>query len=84
MLPRRFRFDASDEFLVIDEGFEGLKPGDIVKWKPLGREEYDTAVADVDAGRFVPLIRNVTFSLADSNHDIDAYNRKLDGVLHGH
>ena len=61
-----------------------FKPGDIVKWKPIGREEYDATDADVKAGRFVPLIRDVTFSLQDFNRDIDAYNRKLDGVLHGH
>ncbi len=61
-----------------------FKPGDIVKWKPIGRDEYDATVADVDAGRFVPLIRDVTFSLNDFNRDIDAYNRQLDGVLHGH
>ncbi len=60
-----------------------FKPGDIVKWKPIEREAYDATVADVDAGRFVPLIRDVTFSLPDFNRDIDAYNRKLDGVLHG-
>ncbi len=60
-----------------------FKPGDIVKWKPIRREEYDATVADVDAGRFVPLIREVTFSLQDFNRDIDAYNQKLDGVLHG-
>jgi hypothetical protein len=26
LLPRRFRLDASDEFLVIDEGFEEVVP----------------------------------------------------------
>src|SRR6476469_5815917 len=51
-----------------------FNPGDIVKWKPIGREEYDSAVADVDAGRFVPVIRDVTFDLAGFNRDIDAYN----------
>ena len=61
-----------------------FKPGDIVKWKPIGRDEYDATVADVDAGRFVPLIRDFTFSLKDFNRDIDAYNRQLNGVLHGH
>lgn len=60
-----------------------FRPGDIVKWKPIGREEYDAAVADVDAGRFVPLMRETTFSLADFNRDIDACNRALEGVLHG-
>lgn len=59
-----------------------FRPGDIVKWKPIGREEYDAAVADVDAGRFVPLMRETTFSLADFNRDIDACNRALEGVLH--
>jgi hypothetical protein len=28
-----------------------FKPGDIVKWKPIDREAYDQAVADVEAGR---------------------------------
>lgn len=59
-----------------------FNPGDIVKWKPIGREEYDQAVADVDAGRFVPTIRNVTFDLAEFNRNIDAYNAKLLEALH--
>jgi urea carboxylase len=59
-----------------------FRPGDIVKWKPIGREEYDATVADVDAGRFVPLMRETTFSLPDFNRDIDACNRALEGVLH--
>jgi urea carboxylase len=60
-----------------------FRPGDIVKWKPIEREAYDQAVADVEAGRFTPLMRNVTFSLDEFNRDIDGYNRKLDEVLHG-
>ena len=60
-----------------------FKPGDIVKWKPIDRPAYDAAVADVDAGRFAPIIRDVSFSLTEFNNDIDAYNRKLEGVLHG-
>src|ERR1700730_566930 len=61
-----------------------FKPGDIVKWKPIERPAYDEAVADVEAGRFAPIIRDVSFSLTEFNRDIDAYNRKLEGVLHGH
>ena len=60
-----------------------FKPGDIVKWKPIDRPAYDAAVADVDAGRFAPIIRNVSFSLTEFNRDIDGYNRKLEGILHG-
>ena len=36
-------------------------PGDIVKFKPIGRDDYDAAVEEVDAGRFAPAIREVTF-----------------------
>lgn len=61
-----------------------FKPGDIVKWKPIDRAAYDTAVDDVEAGRFAPVIRDVSFSLNEFNRDIDGYNRKLEGVLHGH
>jgi hypothetical protein len=59
-------------------------PGDIVKWKPIERPAYDEAVADVESGRFSPIIRDVSFSLTDFNRDIDGYNRKLEGGLHGH
>jgi urea carboxylase len=61
-----------------------FKPGDIVKWKPIGREAYDEIVREVERGRFSPLMANVTFSLPEFNRDIDGYNRRLDGVLHGH
>ena len=60
-----------------------FRPGDIVKWKPIDRAAYDAAVADVEAGKFAPLMRDVTFSLDEFQKDIDGYNRKLDGVLHG-
>ena len=29
------------------------------------------------------VIRDVSFSLTEFNRDVDAYNAKLDGVLHG-
>ncbi len=77
-------YDPSQTISYLRDFMCLFNPGDIVKWKPIGRDEYDGTVADVDAGRFVPLIRDVTFSLQDFNRDIDAYNRQLDGVLHGH
>ena len=48
-----------------------FKPGDIVKWKPIDRAQYDATVADVDAGKFTPLMKNVTFSLDEFHKDID-------------
>ena len=61
-----------------------FKPGDIVKWKPIDRAAYDQTVADVESGRFVPLMRDVTFSLADYQANIDATNSSLMGALYGH
>jgi urea carboxylase len=61
-----------------------FKPGDIVKWKPISREEYDNDVAAVEKGRFSPRMRDVTFSLDEFHEDIDGTNKKLVGVLYGH
>jgi allophanate hydrolase subunit 1 len=60
-----------------------FKPGDIVKWKPIGRDEHDQIEQDVETGKFSPLIRNVTFNLADFNNDIVGTNRKLTETLYG-
>jgi urea carboxylase len=56
----------------------------MVKWKPITLEAYHDAVADVEAGRLAPLMRDVTFSLTEFERDIDGYNRKLEKALHGH
>jgi len=61
-----------------------FRPGDIVKFKPVDRDGYDQAVEDVDKGRFAPPIREVKFDLREFQKDIDGYNAKLEGVLHGH
>ncbi|MFN7009103.1 MAG: 5-oxoprolinase subunit B family protein [Allorhizobium sp.] len=61
-----------------------FRPGDIVKFKPVDRDGYDAAVEAVDKGQFVPPIREVKFDLTEFQKDIDGYNAKLEGVLHGH
>ena len=38
-----------------------FRPGDIVKWKPITREEYDRDIKAVEAGTFDLTIRPVTF-----------------------
>jgi len=77
-------YDPNQEISYLRDFMCLFRPGDIVKWKPIDRTAYDAAVADVEAGRFAPLMRDVSFSLTEFNRDIDAYNRKLEGVLHGH
>ncbi len=61
-----------------------FNPGDIVKWRPIERAEYDAISADVETGKFSPIMKDVDFSLAAFNADIDGYNSKLTGALHGH
>ncbi|MDH6269546.1 urea carboxylase [Rhizobium sp. SG_E_25_P2] len=61
-----------------------FRPGDIVKFKPVDRDGYDQAVEDVDKGRFSPPIREVKFDLTEFGKDIDGYNAKLEGILHGY
>ena len=77
-------YDPSQSISYLRDAMCLFNPGDIVKWKPITREAYDQAVVDVEAGKFAPLMRDVTFSLDEFQQDIDGYNRKLDGVLHGH
>jgi len=75
-------FDPEQKVSYLKDFMVFFKPGDIVKWKPIGREEYDEAVAEVQAGSFAPRIRNVRFSLDDYNADIDGTNAKLMEALY--
>ena len=76
-------YDPKQEIGYLREFMVFFRPGDIVKWKPIDRVAYDAAVADVEAGRFAPRMRDVTFSLDEFHRDIDGYNHKLEGVLNG-
>ncbi len=76
-------YDPKQEISYLRDFMVFFRPGDIVKFKPIEREEYDQEVADVEAGSFSPLIREFTFSLDEFNKDIDGYNAKIGEVLHG-
>lgn len=76
-------YDPKQEISYLRDFMVFFRPGDIVKWDPIDREAYDQAVADVEAGRFEPLIRDVHFSLDDFHKDIDGYNKKIEEVLDG-
>lgn len=70
-------YDPEQKVSYLKDFMVFFKPGDIVKWNPISREEYEEAVAAVEAGTFEPRIRNVKFSLADFQADIDGTNAKL-------
>ena len=70
-------YDPKQETSYLRDFMVFFRPGDIVRWKPIGREEYDADVAAVDAGRFEPKIAEVVFDLDAFNRDIDGTNARL-------
>ena len=76
-------FDPKQEISYLRDFMVFFKPGDIVKFKPIDRATYDHDVAEVEAGRFEPLVRDFTFSLDEFHADIDCYNAKIAEVLYG-
>lgn len=54
-----------------------FKPGDIVKWKPINRAEYDSITAAVEDGSYVPRIAEVEFDLDEFNADMRGTNAKM-------
>ena len=77
-------YDPKQEIPYLRDVMVFFQPGDIVQWQPIDRAAHDMIAADAASGQFVPLIREVAFSLDDYNKDIDGYNRTLGAILHGH
>jgi urea carboxylase len=76
-------YDPKQEISYLRDFMIFFNPGDIVKFKPIGREEYDATVEAVAAGRFEPRIRRAKFSLTDFKADPAAANETLLEALHG-
>lgn len=76
-------FDPAQSLPYLKDMMVFFKPGDIVKWKPIDRAEYDRITDEVAAGSYQLPIHAVTFSLKAFLADPDSYNQKLLQVLHG-
>ncbi|BAQ50021.1 5-oxoprolinase subunit B family protein [Methylobacterium aquaticum] len=76
-------YDPTQQISYLRDFMILFRPGDIVKFRPVGRDAYDAAVEEVEAGRFTPLIREVDFSLSAFQADSTGTNAALLGVLHG-
>lgn len=77
-------YDPAQQLPYLRDFMAFFRPGDIVKWKPISREEYDRDVKAVEAGTFDLTIRPVNFSLKAFHSDPSGYSRSLVEVLHGH
>jgi urea carboxylase len=76
-------FDPKQEVAHLKDFMVFFKPGDIVKFKPVNREEYDEIIKAVESRTYQPNTANVDFSLDSFNQDIDGYNKQLTEVLYG-
>lgn len=74
-------YDPRQEISYLKEMMTFFLPGDIVRFRAVGRDEYERDVAEVDAGRFHPLIRPVTFSLDAFHADPTGTTAKLQEAL---
>jgi urea carboxylase len=77
-------YDPAQKLPYLRDFMVFFRPGDIVKWKPISREEYDRDVKAVEAGTFNLTTRPVAFSLKSFLKDPGGSSRKLVEVLHGH
>ncbi len=76
-------YDPNQQVSYLQDEMCLFRPGDIVKWKPISRDQYDADIEAVNENKFLPTIREASFSLTDFNKNIDATNAKLMEVLHG-
>jgi allophanate hydrolase subunit 1 len=56
-------------------------PGDIIKFRPVERAEYDAISAAVAADQWTPKMRPLSFDLREFERDMDGYNARIVEVL---
>ena len=77
-------YDPAQKLPYLRDFMVFFRPGDIVKWKPITRAEYDRDVAAVEAGTFDLKTKLVSFSLKAFLGDPARYSSQLVEALHGH
>lgn len=70
-------YDPEQKVAHLKDFMVFFKPGDIVKWKPIDRAEYDSILAAVEDGSYVPRIAEVEFDLDEFNADMRGNNAKM-------
>ncbi|SLN09834.1 Kinase A inhibitor [Roseivivax jejudonensis] len=76
-------FDPKQEVSYLRDFMVFFRPGDIVKFSPIDRDEYDRILKEVEAGTYTPKIAEVDFDLEAFNADIAGTNAKLMEALDG-
>ena len=78
-------FDPEQKSSYLHDFMVFFRPGDIVKFKPIGRDDYDKTLDDGGVGRpFALTMRRCDLrSPGSSRRIMDGYNAKLEGALDG-
>jgi urea carboxylase len=76
-------YDPEQKVSYLKDFMVFFKPGDIVKWNPIDRAEYDRILKAVEDGTFKPKIAEVAFDLDTFKQDIDGANAALKEALYG-
>ncbi|EAR51714.1 allophanate hydrolase, subunit 1 [Oceanicola granulosus HTCC2516] len=76
-------FDPEQTVSYLKDFMVFFRPGDIVKFAPIDRAEYDRILAAVEDGSYRPRIAEVTFDLDAFNADMAGVNAKLMEALDG-
>ena len=70
-------YDPEQKMNYLKDFMVFFKPGDIMKWKPIDRAEYDSILKQVEDNTYVPRIAEVEFDLEAFNADMAGTNAKL-------
>ena len=74
-------YDPEQKLSYLQEHMVFFRPGDIVQFKPIDRNAYEQALAEVEAGSFALRIEPVEFSLDAFLSDPVGYPKQLQEVL---
>jgi urea carboxylase len=77
-------YDPTRSVRYLTDEMALFKPGDIVKFKAINRDDYDATLEEIDANRWQPTVRDCAFSLTDFNRDMLGTNANLMELLNGH
>ena len=70
-------FDPDQNVSYLKDFMVFFRPGDIVKWKPIDRAEFDRISTAIEEGTYTPRIAEVAFDLDAFNADMTGFNAKL-------
>jgi urea carboxylase len=76
-------YDPEQEVTYLKDFMVLFRPGDIVKWRPIDRAEYDEICQQVEDGTFMPRMAEVEFDLDAFNKDMAGTNARLMEALNG-